>query len=170
MSLLSDMIDDVEDSRVDLSSSASDLKKSAGKIKKSSKSVVKAAKGNIFEFPVFVANSVPLDYATASVSLLEQVYASYLQMAISINPIIDDETARKGAQFDHLKSDTSKYLECVDITDMPYAYDACHAVYEENGIIAEFNLVNIEDSTARVINESLNYEPLSELEKLSLHD
>ena len=164
MSLLSDMIDDVEDSRVDLSSSASDLKKSAGKIKKSSKSVVKAAKGNIFEFPVFVANSVPLDYATASVSLLEQVYASYLQMAISINPIIDDETARKGAQFDHLKSDTSKYLECVDITDMPYAYDACHAVYEENGIIAEFNLVNIEDSTARVINESLNYEPLSEFD------
>ena len=164
MSLLSDMIDDVEDSRVDLASSGSDLKKSAGKIKKSSKSVVKAAKGNIFEFPVFVANSVPLDYATASVSLLEQVYASYLQMAISINPIIDDETARKGAQFDHLKSDTSKYLECVDITDMPYAYDACHAVYNENGIVAEFNLVNIEDSTARIINESLNHEPLSEFD------
>lgn len=164
MSLLSDMIDDVEDSRIDLASSGSDLKKSAGKIKKSSKSVVKAAKGNIFEFPVFVANSVPLDYATASVSLLEQVYASYLQMAISINPIIDDETARKGAQFDHLKSDTSKYLECVDITDMPYAYDACHAVYNENGIVAEFNLVNIEDSTARIINESLNHEPLSEFD------
>ena len=164
MSLLSDMIDDVEDSRVDLSSSASDLKKSAGKIKKTSKSVVKAAKGNIFEFPVFVANSVPLDYATASVSLLEQVYASYLQMAISINPIIDDETARKGAQFDHLKSDTSKYLECVDITDMPYAYDACHAVYNENGIVAEFNLVNIEDSTARIINEAMNHEPLSEFD------
>ena len=167
MGALTDVLSDVRDSIDDteeLSSAAKDFKKSAGKFKKSSKSVIKAAKGNIFEFPVFVANSVPLDYATATVSLLEQVYASYLQMAISINPIIDDETARKGAQFDHLRSDVNKYLECVDPTDMPYAYDACHAVYEENGIIAEFNLVNIEDATAKIINEAMDHEPLSEFD------
>lgn len=167
MGALTDVLSDVRDSIDDteeLSSSAKDFKKSAGKFKKSSKSVIKAAKGNIFEFPVFVANSVPLDYATATVALLEQVYASYLQMAISINPIIDDETARKGAQFDHLRSDVNKYLECVDPTDMPYAYDACHAVYEENGIIAEFNLVNIEDTTAKIINEAMDHEPLSEFD------
>ena len=167
MGALTDVLSDVRDSIDDteeLSSSAKDFKKSAGKFKKSSKSVIKAAKGNIFEFPVFVANSVPLDYATATVALLEQVYASYLQMAISINPIIDDETARKGAQFDHLRSDVNKYLECVDPTDMPYAYDACHAVYEENGIIAEFNLVNIEDATAKIINEAMDHEPLSEFD------
>lgn len=167
MGALTDVLSDVRDSIDDteeLSSAAKDFKKSAGKFKKSSKSVIKAAKGNIFEFPVFVANSVPLDYATATVALLEQVYASYLQMAISINPIIDDETARKGAQFDHLRSDVNKYLECVDPTDMPYAYDACHAVYEENGIIAEFNLVNIEDATAKIINEAMDHEPLSEFD------
>lgn len=167
MGALADVLSDVRDSIDDteeLSSSAKDFKKSAGKFKKSSKSVIKAAKGNIFEFPVFVANSVPLDYATATVALLEQVYASYLQMAISINPIIDDETARKGAQFDHLRSDVNKYLECVDPTDMPYAYDACHAVYEENGITCEFNLVNIEDATAKIINESMDHEPLSEFD------
>lgn len=167
MGALTDVLSDVRDSIDDteeLSSSAKDFKKSAGKFKKSSKSVIKAAKGNIFEFPVFVANSVPLDYATATVSLLEQVYASYLQMAISINPIIDDETARKGAQFDHLRSDVNKYLECVDPTDMPYAYDACHAVYEENGITCEFNLVNIEDATAKIINEAMDHEPLSEFD------
>ena len=167
MGALTDVLSDVRDSIDDteeLSSSAKDFKKSAGKIKKSSKSVIKAAKGNIFEFPVFVANSVPLDYATATVALLEQVYASYLQMAISINPIIDDETARKGAQFDHLRSDVNKYLECVDPTDMPYAYDACHAVYEENGITCEFNLVNIEDATAKIINEAMDHEPLSEFD------
>lgn len=167
MGALTDVLSDVRDSIDDteeLSSSAKDFKKSAGKFKKSSKSVIKAAKGNIFEFPVFVANSVPLDYATATVVLLEQVYASYLQMAISINPIIDDETARKGAQFDHLRSDVNKYLECVDPTDMPYAYDACHAVYEENGITCEFNLVNIEDATAKIINEAMDHEPLSEFD------
>ena len=157
--VLTDLLDDE-----DLHESARNFKKSAGQIKKSSKSIVKAAKGNIFEFPVFVANSVPLDYATATVSLLEQVYASYLQMAISINPIIDDKTAREGSQFDHLKSDTSKYLECVDPTDMPYAFDACHSVYTENGIVAEFNLVNIEDTTARIINEAMDHEPLSEFD------
>ena len=167
MGALADVLSDVRDSIDDteeLSSSAKDFKKSAGKFKKSSKSVIKAAKGNIFEFPVFVANSVPLDYATATVALLEQVYASYLQMAISINPIIDDETARKGAQFDHLRSDVNKYLECVDPTDMPYAYDACHAVYNENGITCEFNLVNIEDTTAKIINEAMDHEPLSEFD------
>lgn len=152
--------DDIDD----LTEAAKGFKKAAGKFKKSSKSVIKAAKGNIFEFPVFVAKSVPLDYATATTSLLEQVYASYLQMAISINPVIDDDMARKGAQFDHLRSDTNKYLECVDPTEMPYAYDACHAVYTENGIVTEFNLVNIEDSMAKIINEAVDYQPLSEFD------
>lgn len=152
--------DDIED----LTEAAKGFKKATGKFKKSSKSVIKAAKGNIFEFPVFVANSVPLDYATATTSLLEQVYASYLQMAISINPVIDDDMARKGAQFDHLRSDTNKYLECVDPTEMPYAYDACHAVYTENGIVTEFNLVSIEDSMAKIINEAVDHQPLSEFD------
>lgn len=161
---LGDILDDAKESASEMSSAAQDMKKSHGKFKKSSKSIIKAAKGNIFEFPVFVANSVPLDYATATVSLLEQVYASYLQMAISINPVIDDEMARKGAQFDHLRSDTNKYLECVDPTDMPYAYDACHNVFVENGIQMEFNLVNIEDSTAKIINEACDHQPLSEFD------
>lgn len=152
--------DDIDD----LTEAAKGFKKATGKFKKSSKSVIKAAKGNIFEFPVFVANSVPLDYATATTSLLEQVYASYLQMAISINPVIDDDMARKGAQFDHLRSDTNKYLECVDPTEMPYAYDACHAVYTENGIVTEFNLVSIEDSMAKIINEAVGHQPLSEFD------
>ena len=152
--------DDIDD----LTEAAKGFKKATGKFKKSSKSVIKAAKGNIFEFPVFVANSVPLDYATATTSLLEQVYASYLQMAISINPVIDDDMARKGAQFDHLRSDTNKYLECVDPTEMPYAYDACHAVYTENGIVTEFNLVSIEDSMAKIINEAVDHQPLSEFD------
>lgn len=152
--------DDIDD----LTEAAKGFKKATGKFKKSSKSVIKAAKGNIFEFPVFVAKSVPLDYATATTSLLEQVYASYLQMAISINPVIDDDMARKGAQFDHLRSDTNKYLECVDPTEMPYAYDACHAVYTENGIVTEFNLVSIEDSMAKIINEAVDHQPLSEFD------
>ena len=63
---------------------AAALEKSTEKFRKGAKgakSVVKAAKGNIFEFPVFISSSVPLDYATATTSLLEQVFASYLDTA-----------------------------------------------------------------------------------------
>lgn len=165
MSVLDDILDDVngegEESEL---SKASKKFKSTNNFKKDSKSVVKAAKGNIFEFPVFVAKSVPLDYATATVSLLEQVYGSYLQMAISINPVIDADMAKKGTQFNHLRSDTNKYLECVDPTYMPYAVDICHNVFEENGVKCEFNLVNIEDSMAKVINEAVDHQPLSEFD------
>ena len=45
-------------------------------------SIIKAAQNNLFEFPVFISNTIPMDYATATNSLLEQIYAAYLQMAI----------------------------------------------------------------------------------------
>ena len=132
-------------------------------------SIIKAARSNIFEFPVFISSSVPLDYATATTSLLEQVYASYLQMAISLSPIVDEETASSGHQFDKFKSDTNKYLECVDTS---YQADACHNVLTidsdkmgyriEDGKIIEFSLMSIDDNDARYFNEYLNYEPLSE--------
>ena len=132
-------------------------------------SIIKAARSNIFEFPVFISSSVPLDYATATTSLLEQVYASYLQMAISLSPIVDEETASSGHQFDKFKSDTNKYLECVDTS---YQADTCHNVLTidsdkmgyriEDGKIIEFSLMSIDDNDARYFNEYLNYEPLSE--------
>jgi len=138
---------------------------------KGAKSVVKAAQGNIFEFPVFVSSSVPLDYATATTSLLEQVFASYLQMAISANPVITAKSAKNGTQFAHLKSDTNKYLECVDTT---YQMDACHNVIElepdalgyriEGDKFIEFSLISVDDGEARMINEACNYQPLSEFD------
>lgn len=147
------------------------LDKSTSKFRKGvkgAKSVVKAAKGNIFEFPVFVSSSVPLDYATATTSLLEQVYASYLQMAISANPVISAKSAANGTQFAHLKSDTNKYLECVDTTyqsdaaynriDLGYTYDP------EGNKFLEFSLININDGDGRIINEHCNYQPLSEFD------
>lgn len=145
------------------------LDKSTSKFRKGvkgAKSVVKAAKGNIFEFPVFVSSSVPLDYATATSSLLEQVYASFLQMAISANPVITSKSAANGTQFAHLKSDTNKYLECVDTS---YQADAC---YNRIGLgytmkgeeFLEFSLINIDDGEARVINEQSDYQPLSEFD------
>ena len=146
------------------------LDKSTSKFRKGikgAKSVVSAAKGNIFEFPVFVSSSVPLDYATATTSLLEQVYASYLQMAISANPVISAKSAANGTQFAHLKSDTNKYLECVDTT---YQADACYNriglgyTMNGDGKFIEFSLINIDDGEARVINEQCDYQPLSEFD------
>ena len=146
------------------------LDKSTSKFRKGykgAKSIVKAAKGNIFEFPVFISSSVPLDYATATTSLLEQVYASYLQMAISANPVISAKSAANGTQFAHLKSDTNKYLECVDTT---YQQDACHNridlgyTINGDGKFIEFSLINIDDGEARIINEQCDYQPLSEFD------
>lgn len=122
-------------------------------------SIIKSAQQNIFEFPVFISNSIPIEYAEAVSSLLEQVYASYLQMAISINPVVDAESVKKGLQFANFKTDTNKYLECVD---SEFQKDACHSIYQEGSHTFEFDLVSIEDSDARIINESFEYEPLSE--------
>lgn len=122
-------------------------------------SIIKAAQGNVFEFPVFISNSIPIDYATATTSLIEQLYASFLQMAISINPVIDADSVKNGLQFANLMTNTNKYLE---YTEMDYAHDACHAVYQESGYNFEFNMLSIEDSDARRINERLNHQPLSE--------
>lgn len=124
-------------------------------------SIANAAKGNLFEFPVFVSKSVSLDYATATTSLLEQVYASYLQQAISRNPIVDADQVRRGLQFADYKTDTNKYLE---YTEMDYAHDACYneIPHEDGKYMMEFSMLSIEDSEAKLINESYNYEPLSE--------
>lgn len=124
-------------------------------------SIIKSAQGNVFEFPVFISNSIPIDYAEATTSLLEQLYASYLQMAISINPVVDADSVKNGLQFADLKTNTNKYLE---YTDMSYAHDACHNVIQEGAHNFEFNMLSIEDSDARVINEAVDHQPLSEFD------
>lgn len=124
-------------------------------------SIVKSAQGNVFEFPVFISNSIPLDYATATTSLLEQIYAAYLQMAISLNPVIDASSVKNGLQFADFKTNTNKYLEYTDTT---YQHDACHAVYQEDGAQFEFNMLSIEDRDARLINEAVDHQPLSEFD------
>ena len=124
-------------------------------------SIVKAAQGNVFEFPVFISNSIPLDYATATTSLLEQIYAAYLQMAVSINPVVSADSVKNGLQFADLKTNTNKYLEYTDTT---YQHEACHNVIQEDGVQYEFDMLSIEDSDARLINEAVDYQPLSEFD------
>ena len=124
-------------------------------------SIIKAAQQNIFEFPAFVSNTIPVDYATATVSLLEQIYAAYLQVAVSINPVIDAETAKKGLQFANFKTNTNKYLE---YTDTMYQHAICDPVYTEGDVNVAFELLSVEDDVARVINESMDYEPMSEFD------
>jgi len=124
-------------------------------------SIVKAAQGNLFEFPVFISNTIPLDYATATTSLLEQIYATYLQMAMSINPIIDAEDSARGVQFANYKTNTNKYLEYTDTT---YQHDVCHAEYINEEVKMEFDLMSIDDKEAQLINEAYDYQPLSEFD------
>ena len=126
------------------------------------KSIIAAAKGNLFEFPVFISSSVQLDYATATSSLLEQIYASYLQSALSLNPIVDESLVRNKTPFAKFQSDTNRYVE---YTDMDYAHDAVHnEVVMENGDSLEFDMMSIEDHDGKVIVEYYNKRPLSEFD------
>lgn len=128
----------------------------------SGKSIIAAAKGNLFEFPVFISSSVQLDYATATSSLLEQVYASYLQSALSLNPIVDESLVRNKTPFAKFQSDTNRYVE---YTDMDYAHDAVHnEIVMENGDSLEFDMMSIEDRDGKVIVEYYNKRPLSEFD------
>lgn len=126
------------------------------------KSIIAAARGNLFEFPVFISSSVQLDYATATSSLLEQVYASYLQAALSLNPIVDGSLVKNRTPFAQFQSDTNRYVE---YTDMDYAHDAVHNEYVlEDGNVLEFDMISIEDVDGKVILEYYDKRPLSEFD------
>ena len=116
-------------------------------------SIAARAAKNIFEFPVFVSKSVPLNYATATCSLLEQMYASFLQMTISLAPIVDMEAINSGNPFSGLKTASiNSFLEC---GDWEFAQEACYnRIQNENGTF-EFSLLQYNDDTAHAILESV---------------
>lgn len=116
-------------------------------------SIAARAAKNIFEFPVFVSKSVPLNYATATCSLLEQMYASFLQMTISLAPIVDMEAIHSGNPFSGLKTASiNSFLEC---GDWEFSQEACYnRIQSENGTF-EFSLVQYNDDTAYAILESV---------------
>ena len=122
-------------------------------------SIAGQARKNIFEFPAFISSSVDYKYAEATCNLLELTYASYLQMAISRTPVINQRDADD--PFNQWKTDTNNYLECSNLKD---SFDAYHNVITEDGATYEFALTSIPDRTAEAINEALEYEPLSEFD------
>ncbi len=123
-------------------------------------SIIKRASKNIFEFPVFVSSSIPIDYATATNSLLEQIYASFVQMAVSQNPVISGSDKNLDP-FRSLRSNVSKYLE---YTDMFYAHDACHNIIDTGDYVCEFNMMTVDDKMGKIFNEAVDYQPLSEFD------
>lgn len=122
-------------------------------------SIAGQARKSIFEFPAFISSSVDYKYAEATCNLLELTYASYLQMAISQSPMVDESDVSD--PFAQWKTDTNNYLECSNLKD---SFDACHNVITEDGVTYEFNLTNIPDRVATAINEAVEYEPLSEFD------
>lgn len=136
-------------------------KLSADAGKRGAKSLIGKAAQNLFEFPVFMSSSVPLDYATAVNSLLEQMYASFLQMAVSINPVVASRDLKSGKAFQKLKTDVTKYME---YTEFDWARAACHnVVYMEDSVV-EFDMINISAAESNMILEAASYEPLSEFD------
>lgn len=122
------------------------------------KSIVQNAKKNIFEFPVFVASSVPLTYATATTSLLEQMYASFVQMTLSQQPIVNAEDIS-----DKSTSDPFRYLRSIDVNEFLEQYelefqkDSLHNVIvnEQTGNSYEFKLTSYSNNDAEMILEAV---------------
>lgn len=130
---------------------------------KGNKSIIGMASKNVYEFPVFVSDSVQLDFAEATCSLLEQLYASQLEVAISMNPIISHKDAEDGRFLSKYMTNTSKYLE---YTDISFAHDACHNELTsiDGSMVFEFDVLSIEDDEAEIINEHVSYGELGEFD------
>jgi hypothetical protein len=128
---------------------------------KSTKSIIGMAARNTFDFPVFVSKSVPLDYATATVQLLEQLYASYVQMAISQHPIVDAASVKHGGFLANFQTNVTKYVE---YADSDFQVEACHNEFVQEGVHFEFDMINCSDVDAKEILECMDYEPLSEFD------
>lgn len=126
---------------------------------KSKGSILKQIKDNMFEFPVFISDSVPLNYATAVVANLEQSYAQFTQQALSITTLRTNDVL-SGNFLGGLKSDVNDYLEYQDNSILR---DSVHCEYTmEDGSIIEFHRVDVSDDVAKIINEYYDYELLSE--------
>jgi hypothetical protein len=134
--------------------------------RKGNKSIIGMASKNVYEFPVFVSDSVQLDFAEATCSLLEQLYASQLEVAISMNPIISHKDAEDGRFLSKYMTNTSKYLEYVDMSDISFAHDACHNELTsiDGSTVFEFDVISIEDDEAEIINEHVSYGELGEFD------
>ena len=125
------------------------------------KSLIGKAAKNLFEFPVFVSSSVPLEYATAVNSLLEQMYAAFLQMAVSINPVVTKREVASGKVFQNLKTDITKFVE---YAEYDWQKEACHNVITTDDSILEFNMIDLSAMESKILLEAANYEPLAEFD------
>ena len=125
-------------------------------------SIIHASKENIFEFPVFISSSISgnMSEVTAVNDLLTQLYASYVQIAVSSQPVVDINSFRTGQPFKAFKTDINQYLEYCDTS---YQRDACHASYKlDEKTVMEFEMISIDKCDEKAFCEYALHEPLSE--------
>lgn len=93
MGLLRDIVDTVKDAARGIAT--------AGNIadKAKPKSFAKGADEQTFHFPCLVANSAPVNMSTTTVRHLDQLYASFVQIYVSANGIIDLNYIQNPRQF-----------------------------------------------------------------------
>lgn len=122
-------------------------------------SIVANAKNNIFEFPVFVSSSVPFTYATATATLLEQMYASFVQMTLSQQPIVNAKDISKTGG----ENDPFRYLRSLDVNsflneyDTEFQKDSIHnfIINEQTQMGYEFSVLTYPDNDASAILEAV---------------
>lgn len=122
-------------------------------------SIIGKAKNNLFEFPVFMSDSISFSYATAVNVLLEQMYANYLQMAISMNPVATETEVREGNVFSRYRTDNTGYLEY----DLPfYCVNSCSNTIVTEAYECKFDRIVLPENDTQKIMEYMDHVPLSE--------
>lgn len=93
MGLLRDIVDTVKDAARGIATAGNIVDKTQ------SKSFAKGANDQTFHFPCLMVNSAPVNMSTATVRHLDQLYASFVQIYVSANGIIDLNYIQNPRQF-----------------------------------------------------------------------
>lgn len=91
------IVKDIVDTTKSLLTKASELGDKANKVNR--KSFARGANDQTFQFPCIISDSIPIDMATTITRNLDRVYASFVQLYLSANGVVDLNYIRNPRQF-----------------------------------------------------------------------
>src|SRR5699024_4718270 len=63
------------------------------KRKYDNRSVIARSRNSVLQFPVYVSQSIPVNAATVIAKMFDRVYASFVQSALAMHPVINEDEA-----------------------------------------------------------------------------
>ena len=91
------IVKDIIDAGKDLFRNTSNVADKVGKYNK--KSFARGANDQTFQFPCIISDTIPIDMASTITRNLDRVYASFVQIYLSANGVVDLNYIRNPRQF-----------------------------------------------------------------------